>query len=192
MELLQYYVQYFFISKFRWHLPNDQVANGTWSSCLGCNPLWKENQLAFRQCCYALQLLEFALCTISGLDSGDLTIPGLGVAFAAVFLAVFQKGLTTHVIQHSEVKLSPLQLLDSCMPWMGAITVISAVALEDVSAASQQISGRALFGDCHFICLWDLGQRVINMGPWAFLSTCPYFAWSDEDDLYPSWWSSIL
>lgn len=125
--------------------------------------------------CFQAILLSIAafgilLCTVSSLDSGELTLPGLFVAFAAVFLAVFQKGLTSHVIQYTEVTLSPLQLLDSCMPWMGAITVISAVALEDVTAASQQIEGR----HCMAIALSSVCGTLANVSStWVLGLTSP-------------------
>ncbi|CAK9039749.1 Nucleotide-sugar uncharacterized transporter 2, partial [Durusdinium trenchii] len=109
-------------------------------------------------------------CTVSSLDSGDLTLFGLAVAFLAVFLAIFQKGLTSHVIQYTEVKLSPLQLLDSCMPWMGAITVLSAIALEDCRAAAQQVRR----GHCMAIAFSSLCGTMANVSStWVLGLTSP-------------------
>ena len=125
--------------------------------------------------CFQATLLSVAtcgilLCTVSSLDSGDLTIPGLVVAFTAVFLAVFQKGLTSHVIQYTEVKLSPLQLVDSCMPWMGTITILSAVALEDVVSAGRQIEGR----HCLAIMLSSICGTLANVSStWVLGLTSP-------------------
>mmetsp|Transcript_56941 Transcript_56941/g.133577 ORF Transcript_56941/g.133577 Transcript_56941/m.133577 type:complete len:333 (+) Transcript_56941:47-1045(+) len=72
-------------------------------------------------------------CTVSGIQNGEVTRFGLAVALLSTLFAVVQKGLTTHVVQYTSVKLSPLQLLEFAMPWMGLITVVSAIVLEDVT-----------------------------------------------------------
>ena len=84
-------------------------------------------------------VLGISVCTASGLDQGDLHLQGLAIALVSVLLAIFQKGLTSHVTQHSSDTLSPLQLLEQCMPWMSSITILGVLCLEDVAQAVNQL-----------------------------------------------------
>ena len=64
--------------------------------------LYRKRPTVWQAVLLCLAIFGVYSCTVSSLDSGDLTLSGLLVAFLAVFLAIFQKGLTSHVIQHTE------------------------------------------------------------------------------------------
>lgn len=136
-----------------------------WDAALyGKHPTLRQ---AFLLC---LAVCGVSLCTVSSFDTGELTSSGLAAAFAAVFLAIVQKGLTSHVIQHSEDKLSPLQLLDSCMPWMCSITVFCAILLEDLAAASRQLQAST----CMAIALSSVLGTLANVSStWVLGLTSP-------------------
>mmetsp|Transcript_58784 Transcript_58784/g.164087 ORF Transcript_58784/g.164087 Transcript_58784/m.164087 type:complete len:396 (+) Transcript_58784:39-1226(+) len=75
-----------------------------------------------------ISVLGVGLCTST---SKDVSVFGILVALLAVSFAIVQKGLTSHVTQHACEVMTPLQLLDWAMPWMGVITMASALLLDD-------------------------------------------------------------
>ena len=84
--------------------------------------------------------------------------------------AFLQKTFGFMLCVFEEVKLSPLQLLHSCMPWMGAITVLSAIALEDWQVAFQQIQMR----HCMAIGISSLCGMLANVSStWVLGLTSP-------------------
>ena len=132
--------------------------------------LYGKRPTVFQGFLLGLAVFGVSLCTVSSFDAGDLTLSGLLVAFAAVCLAIFQKGLTTHVVQHAEEKLSPLQLLDSCMPWLGLITLLSAICLEDLVTASGKLQSKT----CIAILLSSICGTLANVSStWVLGLTSP-------------------
>mmetsp|Transcript_3106 Transcript_3106/g.7209 ORF Transcript_3106/g.7209 Transcript_3106/m.7209 type:complete len:357 (-) Transcript_3106:169-1239(-) len=95
--------------------------------------LYGRKPTAWQALLLAMAIFGISQCTVSGFQNGEVSRLGLGVALLSTLFAVVQKGLTTHVVQYTSVKLSPLQLLDYSMPWMGMITLLSALALEDMT-----------------------------------------------------------